>query len=173
MGAVQRLDLQAAISGLAGVPLSSTSVLVDASRSLAQNPDEGGNDSIVPQMPSQSLNLRSRKRSIEPVLRNVKKRPRPVALNLADVPRSLAQSPGSSRKDVMTSLRQVSPITHDPERDLLNLSYEMLKNVLAQLCRVPLLLLLLFSLKLLLILPLNVHLLITILPPIVHLLTTY
>ena len=39
-------------------------------------------------MKPQSLNLRSRKRFIEHDSQNVKKRVRPVALNLADVPHS-------------------------------------------------------------------------------------
>ena len=59
--AVQRLDPQTAISGLAGIP-----------RSLAQTLDNGGNVIIVSQMQSPSYNTRFRKR-LDSDLPNVKK----------------------------------------------------------------------------------------------------
>ena len=81
---------------LADGPRSSTSVLVDEICSGEQQLNTSGNGSIVPQMKPRCRNLRPRKRPVESVSRNDKKKFRSAGLN---VPRSQAQSPGISRKE--------------------------------------------------------------------------
>ena len=75
---------------------SSTIVLADEPCSGDQQLNISGNGSIVPQMQPRYRNLRPRKRPVESVSRNDKKKFRSAGLN---VPRSQAQSPGISRKE--------------------------------------------------------------------------
>ena len=65
---------------------SSTIVLADEPCSEEQQPNTSGDGSIVPQMQPRYRNLRPRKRPVESVSRNDKKRLRAAGLKLADVP---------------------------------------------------------------------------------------
>ena len=86
---------------------SSTIVLADEPCSGEQQLNISGNGSIVPQMQPRYRNLRPRKRPVESVSRNDKKRHRAAGLKLADVPCSQTQCPGMRKKDVVVPRMQV------------------------------------------------------------------
>ena len=88
-------------------PRSSTIVLVDEPCSEEQQPNTSEDGSIAPQMQPRYRNLRPRKRPVEYVSCNDKKRHRAAGLKLADVPCSQTQCPSMRKKDAVVPRMQV------------------------------------------------------------------